>query len=143
MLTTAAPGTWPAFWLLPGDNLIRPQPAVAEIDAVELYGHEPTAACHSTHEYLDGRDGGVARCGRRFDDERAALTWHNYGVSVTPTEITFFIDGRQVAKAPQVTGGGAPMFFLVDLALGGGWPTALEPLQDRAVLYVDHIRVYV
>ena len=143
MLTTAAPGTWPAFWLLPSDNLVRPQPAVAEIDAVELYGHEPTGACHSTHEYVGGRDGGVAQCGRRFADERAALTWHTYGVSVTPSEITFFLDGRKVTKSPQVKGGSAPMFFLVNLALGGGWPVVLEPLQNRAVLYVDYIRVYV
>jgi hypothetical protein len=143
MLTTAAPGTWPSFWLLPSDNLIRAQPAVAEIDAVELYGHEPTGACQSTHEYRGGKDGGIARCGRRFADERTALTWHTYGVSVTPTGITFYLDGQEVAEAPQVTGGGAPMFFLVDLALGGGWPVALEPLQDRAVLYVDYIRVYV
>ena len=35
------------------------------------------------------------------------------------------------------------MFFLVNLALGGGWPIALEPVQDRAMLYVDYVRVYV
>lgn len=143
MLAPAGRGTWPAFWLLPSDNLVRPQPAVAEIDAVELYGHEPTGACHSTHEYIERRDGGVARCGRRFPDDRTALAWHTYGVSVTPSEIIFFIDGRRVATSPQVEGGGAPMFLLVNLALGGGWPIALEPVQDRAVLYVDHIRVYV
>jgi hypothetical protein len=143
MLVSAGPGTWPAFWLLPSDNLIRPQPAVAEIDAVELYGHEPTGACHSTHEFQGGKDGGIARCGRRWPDERTALAWHTYGVSITPTEIVFSIDGREVATSPQVSGGDAPMFFLLDLALGGGWPVALESVQDRAVLYVDHVRVYV
>ena len=35
------------------------------------------------------------------------------------------------------------MFFLLDLALGGGWPVALQPVQDRAVLYVDYVRVFV
>jgi len=143
MLASAGPGTWPAFWLLPSDNLIHPQPAVAEIDAVELYGHEPTGACHSTHEFKGGKDGGVARCGRRWPDERRAVAWHTYGVSVTPTEIIFYIDGREVATSPQVEGGGAPMFFLLDLALGGGWPVALQPVQDRAVLYVDYVRVFV
>ena len=61
----------------------------------------------------------------------------------TPTEIVFSIDGREVATSPQVSGGDAPMFFLLDLALGGGWPVALESVQDRAVVYVDHVRVYV
>jgi hypothetical protein len=35
------------------------------------------------------------------------------------------------------------MFFLLDLALGGGWPVTLQPVQDRAVLYVDYVRVFV
>lgn len=143
MLAPAAPGTWPAFWMLPSDNLVAPTPTVAEIDAVELYGHDPLGACHSTHEYKDGKDNGVAQCGGRFDDNSAALSWHTYGVSITPTENIFSIDGRIVATAPQVDGGGAPMFFLVDLALGGGWPVDLGAVQDRAAFYVDYVRVYV
>ncbi len=143
MLVPAAPGTWPAFWMLPSDNLVAPTPVVAEIDAVELYGHEPTGACESTHEYENGKDGGVARCGQRFATTRAALAWHTYGVSILPTDIVFYIDGKTVATAPQVQGGAAPMFFLLDLALGGGWPVNLQAVQDRADLYVDYVRVYV
>ena len=143
MLAPAAPGTWPAFWMLPSDNLVAPTPTVAEIDAVELYGHEPTGACQSTHDYNSPQDDGVARCGTRFDSDRAAVSWHTYGVSVLPTGITFSIDGQVVATAPQVDAGGAPMFFLLDLALGGGWPIDLGAVQDRAALYVDYVRVYV
>lgn len=143
MLVPAAPGTWPAFWLLPADNLIAPTPAVAEIDSVELYGHEPTGACHSTHDFRAGQDDGKGQCGERFATVRDAATWHTFGVSVTPTENVFYIDGRVVATAPQVTGGGAPMFFLVDLALGGGWPVELGGVGDRAALYVDYIRAFV
>jgi Glycosyl hydrolases family 16 len=143
MLTPAAPGTWPAFWMLPSDNLAAPTPAVAEIDAVEFYGHNPTGACHATHDYNSPRDDGVARCGTRFDSDRSALSWHRYGVSVLPSGITFYIDGQVVATAPQVDDGGAPMFFLVNLALGGGWPVDLGAVQDRATLYVDYVRVYV
>ena len=143
MLVPAAPGTWPAFWMLPSDNLIAPTPVVAEVDAVELYGKDPTGACESTHEYKDGKDGGVAHCGQRFPTTQSALTWHTYGVSILPTSITFYIDGRVVATAPQVQGGASPMFFLLDLALGGGWPVNLHAVQNRADLYVDYVRVYV
>ena len=143
MLAPAAPGTWPAFWMLPSDNLVTPQPTVAEIDAVELYGHDPKGACHSTHGYQNGKDGGVARCGQRFATDRAALSWHTYGAAITPSGITFSIDGRVVATAPQVVGGSSPMFFLFDLALGGGWPVQLEGVQDAASLYIDYVRVYV
>ena len=144
MAVPSGAGTWPAFWLLPSDNLVRPTPVVAEIDAMESYGHRPTHVCHSTHDYRGGgSDLGVARCGGRFGDDRAASQWHTYGVSVTPTANVFWVDGRVVATAPQVAGGGAPMFFLVDLALGGGWPVDLTSTRDRADLYVDYVRVYV
>jgi len=140
----AAPGTWPAFWMLPSDNLVKPTPVVAEVDAVELYGHEPNGACATTHRYRGGTDsGGLAQCGQRFDTDRAAMAWHTYGVSIAPANITFFIDGEVVATAPQVDGGGAPMFFLVDLSLGGGWPVGLKGVQEKATLFVDYVRVYV
>lgn len=144
MLAPAAPGTWPAFWMLPSDNLVSEQPVVAEIDAVELYGHEPTGACHSTHEYGGTKDTtGVTQCGQRFASERDALAWHTYGVAIMPDVNIFYIDGVQVASAPQVRGGESPMFFMVDLALGGGWPVDLAGVQNRASLFVDYIRVYV
>lgn len=143
MLAPAAPGTWPAFWMLPSDNLIAPTPVVAEIDAAELYGHNPQGACHATHDYQGGRDDGVSHCGQRFRNEREALSWHTYGVSITPVGNTFSVDGSVVATAPQVPGGSAPLFFLVNLALGGGWPVDLDAVQGRAALYVDYVRVFV
>lgn len=143
MFATAAPGTWPAFWTLPSDNLIQPTPVEAELDAVELYGHNAKVTCQSTHAHRSVKDDGIAQCAERFVSQRAALSWHTYGVASTPAGITFYLDGQVVATAPQVEGGGAPMFFLVDLALGGGWPVDLGAVQDRAALYVDYVRVYV
>ncbi len=140
----AMPGTWPAFWLLPSDNLAEKQRVVAEIDAVELYGHDPEGSCSTTHSYTDGKDqGGKAQCGERFDSLAQAVGWHTYGVRVLPDVNVFFIDGKEVARSPQVAGGSSPMFFLVNLALGGGWPVELNPVRNRASLYVDYVRVYV
>lgn len=144
ILAPAVPGTWPAFWLLPSDNLIRPEPRVAEIDIVELYGHDPRGTCHTTHSYGEGTDsGGVALCDTRYATATGALRWHVYAVSVEPTEIVYWIDGKVVARAPQVKGGEKPMFFVLDLSLGGGWPLRLDPVQNRAAMYVDWVRVYV
>ena len=144
MYAPAMPGTWPAFWLLPSDNLAEKQPVVAEIDAAELYGHNPEGTCSTTHSYKDGKDeGGKAQCGDRFDSVQKALAWHTYGVDVLPDVNVFYVDGKEVARAPQVDGGASPMFFLVNLALGGGWPLELDPVRNRASLYVDYVRVYV
>ena len=54
----------------------------------------------------------------------------------------YWIDGK-VARAPQVTGGDQPMFVLLDLGLGGGWPIKMDPVHNRAARYVDWFRVYV
>jgi beta-glucanase (GH16 family) len=110
---------------------------------VELYGHDPRGACHSTHSYSNGHDvQGIAQCGQRFATEQDAMRWHVYAVTVEPTEIVYRIDGKVVARAPQVNGGDKPMFLLIDLALGGGWPIALDPVQNRAAMYVDWFRIY-
>lgn len=143
MLVPAGDGLWPAFWMLPTSNLVSQQEDVAEIDAVEMYGHDPVAACHSTHEYHDGSDTPNIVCGRRFDSVETALRWHTYGVRVEPASITYYIDDEVVATAPQVRGGDQAMFFLLDLALGGGWPIRLNGTGDRASIYVDYVRVYV
>lgn len=144
MLVPEAPGTWPAFWMLPNPNLVVPEKTVAEIDAVELYGHQPTGSCQSTHQFFNGKDGGVVRCSSaRWESVTEAARWHTYGVSIAPDTVTFFIDDVMVASSPQVRGGSDPMFFLVDLALGGGWPVDLTSVRGHANLYVDYVRVYV
>lgn len=143
MLLPSGIGTWPAFWMLPTPNLVTERPVVAEIDALEHYGDNPRGACHTSHQYPDPDGVGVGRCGTRWASEREALTWHTFAVDVTPTRLVYYIDGREVASAPQVRGGEEPMFFLVNLSLGGGFPINLASVQDRADLYVDYVRVYV
>lgn len=143
MLLPASPGTWPAFWMLPTPNLVAPEPVVAEIDALEHYGLDPTSTCHVTHEFRNGKDDSVDQCGTRWASARAALAWHTFAVDIAPTGVTFYIDGEEVAQADQVDGGDEPMFFLLNLALGGGFPIDLSSTRGRADLYVDYIRVYV
>jgi len=142
MLMPAGKGTWPAFWMLPTSSTVSEQSTIAEIDAVEMYGHDPTGNCQATHSYVDGVETKNIQCGDKFINDVAGLAWHVYGVKVAPGGMTFYIDGKQVASAAQIPGGGDPMFFLTNLALGGGWPIDLSQVGDSAALYVDYIRVY-
>ena len=143
MLAPAGKGTWPAFWMLPSDNLVGKTPVAAEIDAVELYGHDPVSTCHSTHQYSDGKDLATTRCVRPHASVAAAQTWHTYGVDVRATEIVYYVDGAEVVRLPQVQGGEKPLFFLVNLAMGGGWPIQMDNVLSRSALFVDYVRVYV
>ncbi len=143
MLAPAAPGTWPAFWLLPNPDLVDKLPVGLEIDVVELYGHDPVGACHTSHQYPDPDGIGKALCAPSFGTLQKASQWHTYGVDVRPDRIVYFIDGEQVADAPPVAAMDEPMFFMLDLALGGGWPLDLSSLRGHADLYVDWVRVFV
>lgn len=142
MLAPAGAGLWPAFWMLPSTNLVEFQSTVAEVDAIEIYGHNPTANCQATHEYIDGTAHDNVMCTEKFDTVQSALSWHVYGAEISPTEIRYFIDGTEVARAPQIAGGDQPMFFMTNFTLGGGWPIELATIGDSAAVYVDYIRVY-
>jgi hypothetical protein len=143
MFVPAGKGTWPAFWVLPSPNLVSPSKVVTEIDTTEIYGENPTGTCSSTHNYEGGVDTKNIQCAdKRFPTAHAAMGWHTYGVRVAPTLITFYIDGNVIATAPQVSGGADPMFLMVNLALGGGWPVNLNSVGNSTALYVDYVRAY-
>ena len=142
MLAPVGEGTWPAFWTLPSPNLIEKDEIGAEVDVVELYGHDPVGACVATHTYFEGGEDKNILCDERFDSVRSAMGWHTYGARVTPTDIIYYLDGREIERVPQVNAGDRPLFFMVNLALGGGWPIDLDDVDGRTSLYVDYIRVY-
>lgn len=142
MLVPGGKGLWPAFWMLPSGNLAEKQAVVAEIDAVESYGHDPTYNCQGTHSYVGGKDTSKIQCTTKFDSIRSGLAWHTYGAKLGKETITYFIDGEQVATAPQVPGGDVPMFFMANLALSSDWAIDLAATGDEAAMYVDYIRVY-
>ncbi len=138
-------GAWPAFWMLSADSAYRPGIDVSEVDAVELYGHDGRATCHSTHNYRPGKDD-VASVGcvpLRKPDDDWALRWHTYATRITANEAVFLVDGEVVRRAPRSVAEDQPMFFLLNIAAGGGWPVDLSPTFDTSQMYVDWVRVSV
>lgn len=142
MLGPAGAGTWPAFWLLSTGSLYGLTPSTAEIDAVELYGDNTQGACQTVHSWMK-KPTGKAYCAPLRNDGDWALKWHTYGARVTPTGTDFYIDGALTAHAPVVVDNDQSFFFLVNLALGGGWPVNLSGTRSQVDLYVDSIRVWV
>ena len=135
-------GTWPAFWGLSNRSLIDPEDATGEVDAVELYGHDTMNTCHSIHNWVDGADDKQVECVDDKGIEDWALQWHTYGARVTPTGTVFYVDGHEVAMLHGVINTDQPYYFMVNLAMGGGWPVDLASTGDVSDLYVDYVRVY-
>lgn len=141
MLAPGGIGTWPAFWSLDTESAVKPQGPSAEVDAVELYGHNTSGTCHTIHNWPDTGDIGAPHC---FDDsvEDWALQWHVYAARIRPGGADFYIDGQLVASAENLRRTDLPFYFMLNLSAGGGWPIDLTPTGGVADLFVDWVKVY-
>jgi beta-glucanase (GH16 family) len=70
-------------------------------------------------------------------------TFHIYGCKITATDTIYYLDNIEVARHPTLPATKKyPLFFLINLATGGGWPVNLSRYNGLADMYVDYVRVY-
>jgi beta-glucanase (GH16 family) len=144
-------GIWPAFWLLPTDNVYGGWAASGEIDIMELVGHEP----HKTHgtlhyggQWPNNTSSGAfytLPAGKFSDD------FHVFALEWKPGEMRWYVDNvhYQTQTSWWSAGGPFPAPFdqrfhiLLNVAVGGNWPGA----PDASTVFpqrleVDYVRVY-
>jgi hypothetical protein len=134
------PGVWPAFWLagITGLDKHRTRDSV-EIDVVEEYGVDSTIAHQHVHVWNPrGRESHSV--GNSSTVEGMTSGFHLYGCLVAQDFIHFYFDDVEVWKTPTPNEALEPLYIMVDLALGGGWP--IDQTPDPSVLSVDYIRAY-
>ena len=135
------PGVWPAFWLAALKAANDPAPGV-EIDAVEYYGHAAKSFSSALHVWYKGADKAQSRhVTHHTDVPEGTLTtgFHDYGVRVAPDAVTWFFDGQPVWSQPTPAELKQPLYPLVNLALGSGFP--IDHTPDPSVLSVERVRV--
>ncbi len=138
------PGTWPAFWLMgtkslkrvPGNTGPRVNP---EVDVVEHYGHWPWRYHYVLHQW------GLGGAESKHDGERFAVfgmedDFHSYGVLIDERNIVLYFDGVELHREPTPECVKTPLFPLVNLALGPGWPVDKTP--NPSYMYVDYIKIW-
>jgi hypothetical protein len=136
------PGTWPAFWLMGVPQLREPRDkktiTQVEIDVVEQYGVGPNALHTTLHLWGPGdfhwAEGDTSVVTGMTDG------FHTYGVLVEDDFITFYFDGVELRKDRTPKEAKVPLYLMVDLALGGGWP--IDKTPDPSHLLVDYVRAY-
>ncbi len=131
-------GMWPAFWLLGQPSLTdkkRPNP---EIDVVEHYGVLPNAVQSTLHVWFpDGRHtakGDFIAAPGLTDD------FHTYGVLVDEANVVWYFDGVEVQRQKTPEEAKVPLYMIVNLAMGGGWP--IDQAVSPSYMYVDYVRAY-
>ena len=161
LMAQNAPGTWPAFWIT-----TQAGTGCDEMDAIEAYGTTIKAkggiwtAYHATSHFWGqpkptwlkekGPDGNPYNAHTRVEPmvlgggSSWSMTFHTYGLLVTPTDTAYYFDDIEVLRHPSGKNAAVqPMGFLVNLAIGGGgWPNDLGRYGNQSDLWVDYIRVY-
>ena len=132
-------GMWPAFWLLGQPSLTDKKRANIEIDVVEHYGVLPNAVQSTMHVWHpDGRH--WAQGNEFFDAPGLTDDFHTYGVMVDEAHVTWYFDRIEIGKQKTPEEGKVPLYMLVNLAMGGGWP--IDKALSPSYMYVDYVRAY-
>ncbi len=132
-------GMWPAFWLLGQPSLTDKKRPNIEIDVVEHYGVLPNAVQTTMHVWRP--DGGHWAQGNDFFDALGLTDdFHDYGVMVDEANVTWYFDGIEIGKQKTPEDAKVPLYMLVNLAMGGGWP--IDKAVNPSYMYVDYVRAY-
>ena len=141
-------GTWPALWML-GDTRKYSWPECGEIDIMENVGFDPQKIHCTTHTGAFNHVIGTQRS-RAVVLEHPWEEFHRYGLIWTSQRIEYFLDGEKVSEFVNDGQGhshwpfDAPMYLIVNLALGGGWG-GQHGIDDRIfpVEYlIDYVRIW-
>lgn len=130
-------GVWPGFWL---GAIVDEGQTAPEIDIVEYYGHDSTTYMVTTHLWKDNKDHGGKAIPIKVEKGTLEERFHTFGVNVTAKTIGFYLDRKLVASTPSSPEFMVPLYPLVNLAAGGGWP--IDHMPEHSTLQVDYIRVY-
>ncbi len=158
-------GTWPAFWLMTDYMTAQVKGKKVpcdELDIVEAYGGEGPREPNAFDTYMitphcwDQGETGKAIEKKAFEGLHNPVrmgqsgipstwfdTFHTYGCKVTEADTIYYCDNIEVGRhATLPLSRNQPLFFLINLATGGGWPVDLSRYNGLADMYVDYVRVY-
>lgn len=141
-------GIWPAFWLLPQNNIFGGWPKSGEIDLMEMIGHEPGRTYGTLHF---GPGPGSTQLGRNytlpsgiFNDE-----FHVFSLEWKQDQVKWLVDGVSYSTYTIADFGtnnypfNEDFFLIINMAVGGNWPG--NPDSSTYLpqwLIVDYVRVY-
>ncbi|HOK04252.1 MAG TPA: family 16 glycosylhydrolase [Victivallales bacterium] len=156
-------GSWPAFWLMT-DYMSEPKaPGCDELDIIEAYGGEGPGHPNAYDSYMitahawpkedAARQPAAVQANKdinspirmgKFGIKSAWYeTFHIYGCKITETDTIYYCDNIEVARHKTLEFCKKyPIFFMVNLATGGGWPVDLSRYDGVIDMYIDYIRVY-
>jgi beta-glucanase (GH16 family) len=146
-------GLWPAFWLLPQDDVYGGWAASGEIDIMEAVNLGGAGAnnIHGTIHFGGGWPNNQSTGSSYLVATDATAEFHTYALEWDPTELRWYVDDVLYAmqNAWSTTGGpypapfDQPFYLLLNVAVGGDFPGAPNATTEFPVtMEVDWVRVY-
>lgn len=139
-------GPWPAFWIVSKNRVTEGTTTPsAELDIVEMHAQSASMkrSSRADHCWRCNPDTHVNNVTESFPiGGDSGLTWHLFGAKVTPTEVIYYVDNVEVWRRPTSNPAKGDMFFMIDLAMGSGFPIDLSRQGNQADMWVDYVRVY-
>ena len=141
-------GIWPAFWLLPQNNVFGGWPKSGEIDLMEMIGHQPATTYGTLHF---GPGPGSTQLGGNYSLPSGIFNeqFHVFSVEWKQDEIKWLIDGNVYSTHTIAEFGSnnypfnEDFFLIVNMAVGGNWPGSPDATTYLPQwLILDYIRVY-
>lgn len=142
-------GIWPAFWMLPTDNIFGGWPKSGEIDIMEMVGNEPKTIHGTIHYGPDWPDNQYTGASYSLESGIFADTFHTFSIEWEHDKLTWYVNDTEFfsVKPEQLKPHNYPFnarfHLILNLAVGGNWPgNPNESTEFPETLTVDYVRVY-
>ncbi|GEN52211.1 carbohydrate binding domain-containing protein [Halobacillus faecis] len=150
-------GFWPAFWMMPEDDVYGPWPTSGEIDIMEAAGGDTSNIGGAIHYGEEWPNNTYTAKDYHFSEGEDFTDYHTYSVEWEPGEIRWYVDGELYQTLNDWFSKGtnqgdqyaypAPFdqefYMILNLAVGGwygGDPD--ETTEFPGKMEVDYVRVY-
>ena len=146
-------GIWPAFWMMPQDDVYGGWAASGEIDVMEAVnlGVSANNTVHGTIHHGGAWPNNVSVSNGYLVSTDATTDFHVYALEWDPTEIRWYVDDVLYASQNAWSTTGAaypapfdqPFYVLFNVAVGGNWPGSPDSSTALPVtMQVDWVRVW-
>ncbi len=142
-------GIWPAFWMMPTDEVFGGWPRSGEIDIMELIGQQPNRVYGTIHFATPSLQHQYQGTFYTLPQGTFNDDYHLFWIEWQQNEIKWYVDSTlYFTRVPAHLGGANWPFnerfhIILNVAVGGNWPgspdsTTVFPQS----MVVDYVRVY-
>ncbi len=147
-------GLWPAFWLLPQDEVYGGWAASGEIDVMEARGRIPNEASGAIHFGGSWPDNTFVYKTHTFDQNESIDQFHIYAIEWDETSIKWFFNDINYYTVTDWFSEGNPFpapfdqrfYMLLNLAIGGVYDNNTVPpstlFDEQVLMQIDYVRVF-